>query len=202
MAHFPKAETKIQSLGHEMVTGLSTHTDLFPAPPVTAEALEVALTAYTKAAETATDLRAEAEHATATKDEALQTLTDDMKMVLRYAENVTHFDDASLKHLGWGGRHARTSLEAPGQTRSLEAPRQGAGWIYLDWKEPDDGGKVAAYKVQRREEDSETWMDAGIAMGLESTVSGQPSGKRLEFRVVAMNKAGEGEPSNSVLAVL
>lgn len=39
-------------------------------------------------------------------------------------------------------------------------------------------------------------------MGLEITVSGQPSGKRLEFRVVAMNKAGEGEASNGVLAML
>nr|VFJ65807.1 MAG: hypothetical protein BECKFM1743A_GA0114220_103915 [Candidatus Kentron sp. FM]VFJ68995.1 MAG: hypothetical protein BECKFM1743C_GA0114222_105075 [Candidatus Kentron sp. FM]VFK17710.1 MAG: hypothetical protein BECKFM1743B_GA0114221_104985 [Candidatus Kentron sp. FM] len=42
---------------------------------------------------------------------------------------------------------------------SLTAPRQGSGWIALDWKEPGDGGKVAAYKVQRREGDSEDWVD-------------------------------------------
>lgn len=41
-----------------------------------------------------------------------------------------------------------------------------------------------------------------MAMGLESTVSGQPKGKRLEFRVLAVNKVGEGEPSNGVLATL
>nr|VFJ93531.1 MAG: hypothetical protein BECKLFY1418B_GA0070995_104711 [Candidatus Kentron sp. LFY] len=39
-------------------------------------------------------------------------------------------------------------------------------------------------------------------MEQEITVSGQPTDKRLEFRVVTMNKAGEGEPSNGVLAVL
>nr|VFK12627.1 MAG: hypothetical protein BECKLPF1236B_GA0070989_10395 [Candidatus Kentron sp. LPFa] len=27
------------------------------------------------------------------------------------------------------------------------------------WKAPDDGGKVAAYKVQRREEGSQDWID-------------------------------------------
>nr|VFK17387.1 MAG: Fibronectin type III domain-containing protein [Candidatus Kentron sp. LFY] len=85
---------------------------------------------------------------------------------------------------------------------SLTAPRQGEGWITLDWKEPGDGGKVAAYKVQRREGDSENWVDVGTAIGTEITLSGQPGGKRLEFRAVAINKAGEGEPSNGVLAVL
>nr|VFK40179.1 MAG: hypothetical protein BECKSD772F_GA0070984_105610 [Candidatus Kentron sp. SD]VFK45730.1 MAG: hypothetical protein BECKSD772E_GA0070983_105910 [Candidatus Kentron sp. SD]VFK78461.1 MAG: hypothetical protein BECKSD772D_GA0070982_101535 [Candidatus Kentron sp. SD] len=80
MAHFPKAETKIQHLAHEMVTGLTTHTDLFPAPPVTTEALAAALATYTEAAEVALELHAQAEHATATKDEALQVLTDDMKL--------------------------------------------------------------------------------------------------------------------------
>nr|VFJ65814.1 MAG: hypothetical protein BECKFM1743A_GA0114220_103916 [Candidatus Kentron sp. FM]VFJ69000.1 MAG: hypothetical protein BECKFM1743C_GA0114222_105076 [Candidatus Kentron sp. FM]VFK17712.1 MAG: hypothetical protein BECKFM1743B_GA0114221_104986 [Candidatus Kentron sp. FM] len=38
-------------------------------------------------------------------------------------------------------------------------------------------------------------------MKAEITVSGQPGGQRLEFRVLAVNKAGEGEPSNGVLAV-
>ena len=38
--------------------------------------------------------------------------------------------------------------------------------------------------------------------GLETTLTNQPRGIRLEFRAVAVNKAGEGEPSNGVLAVL
>nr|VFK79655.1 MAG: hypothetical protein BECKSD772D_GA0070982_105826 [Candidatus Kentron sp. SD] len=44
----------------------------------------------------------------------------------------------------------------------------------LDWKQPDEGGKAVAYKIQRREGDSETWLDAGLAMGLETTLSNQP----------------------------
>nr|VFK63865.1 MAG: hypothetical protein BECKTC1821F_GA0114240_11087 [Candidatus Kentron sp. TC] len=90
MAHFPKAETKIQSLAHEIVTGLTSHTDLFPAPPVSVEALEAAIKNYTDAADAALEQQAAAEQAVATKNEALQALTDDMKMILRYAENITH----------------------------------------------------------------------------------------------------------------
>lgn len=31
-------------------------------------------------------------------------------------------------------------MKPPGQTRTLESPRRGAGWIFLDWKAPDEGG--------------------------------------------------------------
>nr|VFJ45362.1 MAG: Fibronectin type III domain-containing protein [Candidatus Kentron sp. FM]VFJ58906.1 MAG: Fibronectin type III domain-containing protein [Candidatus Kentron sp. FM]VFK12050.1 MAG: Fibronectin type III domain-containing protein [Candidatus Kentron sp. FM] len=61
---------------------------------------------------------------------------------------------------------------------------------------------MAAYKVQRREEGTQDWIDVGTAIETELTLSGQPSGKQFVFRVVAINKAGEGEPSNGVLAVL
>nr|VFJ92980.1 MAG: Fibronectin type III domain [Candidatus Kentron sp. LFY] len=111
-----------------------------------------------------------------------------------------------INHLGWGTHREPARLEPPGQTRHLEAlartEARATGWIALDWKQPDDGGKAAAYKIQRREGDSETWTDAGLAMGLETTLSNQPRGMRLEFRAVAVNKAGEGEPSNGVLATL
>lgn len=36
----------------------------------------------------------------------------------------------------------------------------------------------------------------------KTTLVDQPRGKDLEHRAVAVNKAGDGEPSNTVLAVL
>nr|VFK68274.1 MAG: Fibronectin type III domain-containing protein [Candidatus Kentron sp. UNK]VFK73511.1 MAG: Fibronectin type III domain-containing protein [Candidatus Kentron sp. UNK] len=202
MARFPKAESQIQSLAHEIITGLTEHPELFPNPPISAEELQKMLDTYTRDADDAKEQQATANHAIDVKNGSLEVLGDDMKQILRYAENATSFDNASLKYLGWAGCHARTSLQAPGQTRILEAPRRGAGWIFLDWKAPDDGSKVAAYKVQRSEEGSESWIDAGTAIETETTLSGQPSGRQLEFRVVAINKAGEGQPSNGVQAVL
>ena len=145
---------------------------------------------------------AAAEQATTTKDEALEALTDNMRADLRYAENTVDFDDDKLNLLGWGGGAAGTSLEPPGQPRTLEAPREGEGWIFLDWKAPVKGGKVASYTIQRRERPDGAWSIAGVATETETTLTDQQRGKEFEYRVIAVNKAGEGVPSNTVMAVL
>jgi len=109
------------------------------------------------------------------------------------------FDDDKLKLLGWGGRKPPKALERPGQARALEAPREVEGWIFPDWKSPSEGGKVAAYKIERRER---PWLDAGMAMETEATLHNQERGKEGEYRVIAVSKADEAMPNNTVMAVL
>jgi hypothetical protein len=46
------------------------------------------------------------------------------------------------------------------------------------------------------------WQDVATAIETESTLVEQPKGKELEYRVLAINKAGDGSPSNTVMAVL
>jgi len=201
MAQFPRTEPQVIVLAQDISAGLVANAAVYPAPPVPPADLQNRMTDYITAHDAAVAAAA-AEQTTAAKNEALQVLIDDMKANLRYAENTVNYDDDKLKLLGWGGRKAKTSLEAPGQCRSLEAPREGEGWVFLDWKEPVAGGAVAAYKIQRRLRPDGPWTDAGLAMESEITLTGQARGKEWEYRVSAVNKAGEGEPSNTVMAVL
>jgi len=202
MARFPLREDSIVVLAAEMEAGFIANPGVYPAPPVAPVDLGTAVTNYVTAREAAVAAAAATELATAAKDEALEALTDAMKADLRYAENTVDFDDDQLKLLGWGGRAAGTSLEPPGQPRTLEAPREGEGWIFLDWKDPVDGGKVASYKIERRERPEGPWSIAAMAMETEATLTGQERGKEWEYRVIAVNKAGEGMASNTVMAVL
>ena len=202
MAKFPLREAEITILAQDLIAGLTAQTADFPAPPVAPAELQTALAEYVAAREAAIVGSAAAAQGTAAKDDAMQSLVDLMKADLRYAENTVRGDDGKLQLLGWGGRRSRTANDIPGQPRTLEVLREGDGWVFLDWKEPVEGGKVAAYKVQRRRREDGPWVDAGMAIDSEITLTNQDKGLEFEYHVIAVNKAGEGPPSNSVRAVL
>ncbi len=203
MANFPYREPDIVRLAQDIATGLAAHTDVFPSPPASPDDINQALTAYNSAREAAIVASANARQGTAAKDEAIRSLMDLMRADLRYAESTSRSDDGKLQLLGWGAPRSRTATGIPGQVRTLEVLREGKNWLFLDWKEPVDGGQVAAYKVQRRQRDGGgDWTDVGTAVESEITLNGQETGVEFEYRVIAVNKAGEGPASNIVRAVL
>ncbi len=200
MPRFPKKEAEIQPLAMSIVLGLWNNQPVYPNPPVDVFALAGKMSLYINAKNNTIAAQAAAEQATTDKSEALENLIEAMKVDIRYAENTVNYDDDKLKLIGWAGKKAKTPIAAPGQTRLLEAPKQGKGWVFLDWKTPADGGKPRAYKVQRRS--GESWADIATAILTEATLVDQPEKTELEYRVIAINKSGEGQPSNTVLVVL
>jgi hypothetical protein len=61
---------------------------------------------------------------------------------------------------------------------------------------------VNSRRVERREHPVGAWAIVGVAIETETTLVNQERGKEWEYRVVALNKAGESLPSNTVFAVL
>jgi hypothetical protein len=127
MAHFPRREAEIKALAQNIVTGLDGNAD-FPASPVESNDLQGLLDAFITMGDEQVAAQAIAQQATETKQTGLDGLTSAMKTVLHYAEDAVDGNDAKLAALGWSGKAEPTALEAPGQPRSLEAPRQGPGW--------------------------------------------------------------------------
>ena len=139
MARFPRSEAEILALPQELVIGLSNNIAVYPVPPITVMDMATTISAYASAKNTAIAAQAAAEQATSDKEDALEDLIDAMKAEIRYAENTVNYDDDKLKLIGWAGRATGTPLTPPGQARLLEAPRQGEGWVFLDWKAPGEG---------------------------------------------------------------
>jgi hypothetical protein len=201
---FPYREPDILRLAHDVAAGLAAHPEVFPAPPFSPEDFEAALNAHDGNREAQIMSRANAMQATGAKDESLGTIGDMTKSVIRYAENTTRGEDAKLQLLGWGGRRPRTLsvTELPGQPRTLEVIHEGPNWVFLDWKEPMEGGQVAAYRAQRRQRSGGDWTDVGMSVESEVLLQGQETGVEYEYRVIAVNKTGEGPASNIARAVL
>ena len=69
--------------------------------------------------------------------------------------------------------------------------------MFLDWKKPLEGGNVASYKVERRERPVGDWTLLSLAYESEIMLTGQDRTTEWEYRIVASNKAGDGQPSNT-----
>jgi hypothetical protein len=202
MPVFPKKEAEVAELTERLYRGLLDNNAVFPAPPIHPMVLKTRKLIYQSRHNTFMAARAAAEQSIADKDAALVEIIDALKSDIRYAETVVNYDDDKLKLLGWSGKDTPTALIPPGEVRQLEAPKQGEGWVFLDWKAPADGGRVSAYKIQRRQRPEGAWQDVATAIETESTLVDQPLKTELEYRVIAINKAGIGQPSNTVMVVL
>ena len=200
MPRFPTTEAEIIALCQQIIAGLPGSG--LAGAAITDADLQTQLNKFIAARNTATASEATWRGDIVAKDAELGILTDNMKTALRHAENTAGGNDAKLNQIGWGARAAATSLAKPEQPRVLEAPRQGDGWVFLDWKEPIGGGAVAFYKILRRERPAGDWEDIGSAIPSEAALIEQPKGKELEYVVVSVNRAGESTPSNAAMVVL
>ncbi len=133
MAKFPKREAQIAALAEQLWRGLLDNNAIFSQPPVHPMSLRFRKIIYQSRHNNFLAAQAAAEQATGDKTDALEELIEAMKADIRYAENTVDFDDDKLKLIGWAGKKAKTPLTPPGQVRMLEAPKQGDGWVFLDW---------------------------------------------------------------------
>ncbi len=202
MARFPLREAEVAALAENMIAGLTDNPAVYPTLPVAVADLTTSKNEFLSAKSDVVAAKAAYEAALAAKDAVMETLEGQMKEDLRYAENTVHFDDVKLKLIGWGAKRVSVSLAAPGQVMELTVPMQGDGSVMLAWKAPTDGGAVQAYMVMRRPRTGGAWEDAATAVITEAQLSAQPKGIELEYCIIAVNKAGEGEPCNTQMVVL
>jgi hypothetical protein len=195
---FPLAEADILALSQSIAGGLTNHSEAFPQPPAAPDVLETAMATFKSRSFAAIEAQAAAQEATATKREALEELVTLMKSDLRYAEMITRRDDILLQFLGWSGPRAKKPQPAPGQPGILTIGEIGAAALTLRWIAPPTGGRVLAYGVHRRPCAETVWQEIATALEPAATLTNQPTGELLEYRVVAMNKSGSGMGSNSV----
>ena len=202
MGKFPNRQVEVVALAESIAQGLTGNPAVFPNPPVSPGDMTVDLIAVVQAHDEAVAAMAAYELKIGAKNEKLGVLVGKMKDNLRYAENTVDFDDDFLKLLGWSGRAKRKPLVKPDQCGNFRATAEGSNWIELAWEAPTDGGKPAMYRILRRENGTSKWIVAETSFVTTFRLKDQETGKKMDYCVVASNKAGQSGESNIVTAVL
>jgi hypothetical protein len=207
MPQFPKAEADIVALANAMVAGYGAHALDFPSADISG--LGTVTSAFGSVKSAQINAMAAAQLATETKNTMLASLEELMRDELKKSEVDVGSDSEKLEYIGWGPRTLPSPSDPPGQPRNLDPVIQGPGTLFLDWKAParGTGGTVRTYVIERREQPAGggefgDWAQVGIAMETESTLTSQPRGQQLEYRVKAVNAGGESVPSNTAAVVL
>lgn len=201
MASFPKDETSTILLAELVANGMRNNSSVFPNPAVDPSSVQTDLAAYRAKLSSIQAAEAQTRLEIQEKNEIYERIRRATRYNIDYGETVARGDAAILELISWGNRAEGQRLQPPGQCRALEIIGQGDGWVRLDWKEPIDGGAVASYKLQRSE-DGARFSDVGTAVESIAALFEQPTGKKLFYRVAAINRAGEGLPSNTVSLTL
>lgn len=202
MPQFPRTEAEVLALIEQMIIGLSENPD-FPSPPLSSSELRNLRDAFNSSSAAQVAAQAAEEEATDTKHADYKAMLAGMKAVLSYSEHAAAGNDAKLNRIGWAARSPNTPMNEPGQPLMLQITQHGPGEVSLQWKRPEEGGVVAYYVVKRLyQAEGEIWTPVHTGIDRNATLTNQEHGKTVEYCVVAVNKAGESTPSNSVIVVV
>lgn len=101
---------------------------------------------------------------------------------------------------------AKDPFVAPGQPGRPEPVDWNKDHVDLKWDAPisDGGAPIQAYIIEKKERGSTRWDKAAEVPGdqTKGTAPHLEEGKEYEFRVVAVNKAGPGEPSDASRSIV
>lgn len=205
MGVFPKKINDIKEQCHDVIIGLTANPATFP----NGNAAEIQLVYTTLNATGDAKDAALALYRQAVENEriAAEAAKKALKRQLRQAEIDTNNDPGKLALIHWSPTAPKTPSTPPGEPRDFTAVVQLPTSVKFTWRAParGDGGKVRDYRLDRREIVSTggftDWHEVATSFEKKHTLRDQPRGIELQYRVVALNIAGEN-PSRTVDVVL
>ncbi len=209
MPRFPKNQADISVLANDMIYGYAGHMADFPS--IDFGGLNTLIGIYYQYvdARDARQLgRAASLLATDSKNTRLDALKELMKNCLKKSVVDVADSPEKLEYLGWGPKAPPQPAEPPGQPVNLRPVAEGPASVRLKWESStgDSGGTIRNYVIESRHQlesgNFSLWQIAGTSFGNEIDLKNQPKGVQLEYRVKAVNTAGESNPSNTVAIVL
>ncbi len=200
---FPKKETEMVYLAVRMINGYFAHTLDFPS--VNRMTLYFRYRDYNDARTALFNKKTKAHLAAVRKERRFTELCEIMKKDLRLSEVDTRNNPEKLSFIGWGVKSNPLPAEIPAQPINLRIGTIKETAVQLKWDRPLRG-IVRNYIIQRRQKQTSgnfsQWLLIAASYKTQITLSNQPKGINLEYRVKAVNTAGQSQSSNTVSNIL
>jgi hypothetical protein len=204
--NFPTTEPQIVALANRMLCGYFWHAADFPhVPNIFRLKLLIIYNKYTSAQKTMVKAFAALRIATKAKNNSLQVLKKVMKQSLQKSQVDVAANPEKLKLIGWGLRDNPHQVQPPGQPTNLQIIAKDNQMIKLKWDSPTSGQRVRNFVIERRQQNDDgisDWRIYRISYGTQISLTNQLVGVHLEYRVKAVNIAGQSSPSNIAAIVL
>ncbi len=203
---FPRTEQETIALCEQMIEGLNAHQEEFASiTPAMVSDLAATLKQYQADKEAEDYVGAQAKIATMQKEGRFDAVIALMKANLKRAEMDCQDAPEKLARIGWMPRIPPAPTVPPYPPRLLKITAEGPGSVWFAW-EPIGVSTISHWIVERRQQSEGgefgAWTVAGTAMNMSCHLMEQPCGVGLEYRVKAVNAAGESQPSNTISTVL
>ena len=116
------------------------------------------------------------------------------------AENVSGPSEPSVPAIAKGVKPKAT---VPGKPEDVKVKEMNENFAVVDWSPPksDGGSPILSYKVEYKSPKDTKWTPVKEQVKgdgeLTSRVDGLKPGASYQFKVTAINEAGEGQPSDA-----
>lgn len=142
---------------------------------------------------------------TKARKEKLQVLKKVMKSCLQKAQVDVSANPEKLKLIGWAPKANRQPAQLPTQPINLQIAAKEDRVVKLKWARPNDNQPIRNYIIESRKQNGDRfndWTIVHIPYIAQATLTNQPIGVHIEYRIKAANNAGTGPASNTVTIVL
>ena len=206
MAQLPRTQPEAVELTQQMIDGFTKHPDTFHSANV--PGLQEALDTFHRARMSFLSAESMFKHAGKQQKRAFESLKSVMSSQIRAAELDTADQPVKLGLIGFGPRRKKSPISAPAQVALLSVePVERQHIVRLYWKKGfhTGCGRPSNFLIESRvirDGTASPWRLTGTAFDCDCVLDNQPTGVRIEYRVIAANRGGQSMPSNTVSVIL
>lgn len=205
MSRLPRTQPQSTALAARMIDGFTKYPGTFPSGDV--EKIRQSLENFCQAQKSFNDAASMYKQAGKKQKDAFEQLKHTIASQVKAAQVDTAAEPVKIGLIGFGARKKKSPVDLPAAPYMGRVKALADGVVSLRWKKnyKTAGGPTLSFNIQSRTmKDGKLtgWQLCGTSLDCRAVLTGQPQGRKTEYRVIAVNHSGQSEPSRCETIIL